>query len=144
MTLPQVDFYLLNEHVPDGKLKAACRLSKKVLAQRLTAYIRTGDMDEARRLDDLLWTFDQGSFIPHRLDGDHSEAAPVVIGREAPAEGNPEVLINLGGEPPGHYQAYQRVAEIVDALDADKQLGRQRYKLYKENGCRLQTHHINP
>jgi len=144
LTSPRIDFYLLKEHVPDGKLKAACRLSKKVVAQDLTAFIRAGDGEEAKRLDDLLWTFDQGSFIPHRLEGDDGEPAPVTIGQEAPAGGNPEVLINLGAEPPGHYRAYGRVAEIVDALDADKQRGRKRYKLYKDDGCRIETHHIKP
>lgn len=144
MNSTRVDFYLLNEHVPDGKLKAACRLSKKIIAQNLSAYIRAADADQAARLDDLLWTFDQGSFIPHRLDWNETDTAPVVIGQEPPASGNPEVLINLGAESPEHYQAYQRVAEIVDALDADKQLGRQRYKLYKENGCQLETHQISP
>lgn len=144
MNSTRVDFYLLNEHVPDGKLKAACRLSKKILAQNLTAYIHAADADQAARLDDLLWTFDQGSFIPHRLDGSDSEAAPVVIGREPPTSDNPDVLINLDTAPPGQYQVYRRVAEIVDALDADKQLGRQRYKLYKEHGCQLETHHISP
>lgn len=144
MNSTRVDFYLLNEHVPDGKLKAACRLSKKIIAQNLTAYIRATDADQAARLDDLLWTFDQGSFIPHRLDWNDGETAPVIIGQEPPASENPEVLINLGAETPEHFRVYQRVAEIVDALDADKQLGRQRYKLYKDNGCQLETHHISP
>lgn len=144
MTPPRVDFYLLNDHVPDGKLKAACRLSKKILAQNLTAYVQTGSAEQAKRLDDLMWTFDQGSFVPHRIDGDNGAPAPVIIGLEPPPQDSPEVLINLGSQTPEHYRAYQRVAEIVDALDTDKHSARHRFKLYKDSGCPLETHHIKP
>lgn len=142
MTLPQVTFYLLKQSVPDGKLRAACRLTRKAVAQGYTAYIQTADSEQARRLDDLLWTFDQGSFVPHRLDGDKADPAPVVIGCNPPAVDSADILIALSGNMTDHFDVYQRIAEVVDATDEDKQLARQRYKTYRERGCELETHHI--
>lgn len=144
MTLPHVAFYLLKQSVPDGKLRAACRLTRKAVARGYTAYIQTGDSEQARRLDDLLWTFDQGSFLPHRLDGDDPDPAPVVIGDAAPESDAPDVLIVLGRDIPEHFAMYRRIAEVVDGTDEDKRLARQRYKAYKERGCEPETHHISP
>lgn len=144
MTAQRVDFYLLNQSVPDGKLRTACRLSKKVVSGGLTAYIRTGDTEQAGRLDDLLWTFEDIGFIPHRLDGDEGDPAPVLIGCAPPRENPPDLLIALGGNMPDHFQVYKRIAEVVDATDEDRRSARQRYKHYKDHGCKLDTHHVNP
>lgn len=142
MTLPDVDFYLLNQSVPDGKLRTACRLSRKALSQGYTAYIQTTDNEQSSRLDDLLWTFDQGSFIPHSRD--RNDPAPVIIGSDPPGENPPDVLISLADDMPGHFHVYRRIAEIVGPTDDEKRLARQRYKVYKDRGCALETHHINP
>lgn len=143
MTLPHVSFYLLNQSVPDGKLRAACRLTGKVLARGCTAYIQTDDDAQASRLDDLMWTFDQGSFVPHRLDTDDAAPAPVTIGCRAPETDPPDVLIALSADMPDHFHIYRRIAEIVDGTSEDKRLARQRYRIYRERGCELETHHID-
>lgn len=144
MTTQRVDFYLLNQAVADGKLRFACRLSKKAVDQGMTAFIQTSDSEEATRLDDMLWTFDQGSFIPHRLAGDGNEPAPVVIGCGPPGGKNPDVLIAVGGDPLAHFRSYSRVAEVVDATETDKLAARKRYKAYRDYGCELDTHPIDP
>lgn len=143
MTLPHVTFYLLNQSVPDGKLRAACRLTKKALARGCTAYIQAEDDRQASRLDDLLWTFDQGSFLPHRLDSGDAEPAPVTIGCRAPGTDPADVLIALSADMPDHFDIYRRIAEVVDGTDEDKRLARQRYRIYRERGCELETHHID-
>jgi DNA polymerase-3 subunit chi len=91
-----------------------------------------------------MWTFDQGSFVPHGLDGDDATAAPAVIGCEPPEADAPEVLISLGTEVPDCFQAYGRILELVDAGDDDKLRARRRYMLYKDHGCELETHHLDP
>lgn len=144
MTLPQVDFYLLNRAVPDGKLTTACRLARKAHTQGLTAYVRAADPEQAKRLDDLMWTFDQGSFVPHRLDGGDADPAPVTIGCRPPVDNPPQVLIALGGDMPEDFHVYPRIAEIVDAAEDDKRLARRRYKAYVERGCKPETHYVDP
>lgn len=144
MTLPQVGFYLLNRAVPDGKLRLACRLARKAHAQGLTVYVQTADPEQAKRLDDLMWTFDQGSFVPHRLDGGEADPAPVTIGCQPQAGDPPQVLIALGRDMPEDFHIYQRIAEVVDADDDDKRLARRRYKAYVEHGCKPETFHVDP
>ena len=75
-------FYLLDD--PSGRARdlAVCRLAHKAFALGHRVFILTGDGAEAGRLDDLLWSFSAGSFVPHEL---HSESgretvSPVVIG----------------------------------------------------------------
>ncbi|MGA8259513.1 MAG: DNA polymerase III subunit chi [Arenicellales bacterium] len=144
MTLERVDFYLLNECVPDGKLRAACRIARKALAQGYTTYVQTEDAAQAERLDNLMWTFDQGSFVPHRRSDDGGDPAPVLIGCAPPEGSPPHVLLSLGRELPPHFDIYQRIAEVVDNTGPDKELARRRYKAYQDRGCQLETHHISP
>lgn len=144
MTLERVDFYLLNQSVPDGKLRATCRLARKALAQGYTTYVQVSDSRLASRLDDLMWTFDQGSFVPHKRDGDGDDPAPVVIGSGPDREAPPDLLISLLDDVPENSDACRRIADIVDHTDSDKQQARERYKVYKGRGCQLETHHINP
>ena len=114
--------------MPDGKLRAACRLARKALAQGYTAYVQASDQEQARRLDDLMWTFDQGGFVPHKLDHDTDDPAPVAIGCEPPETDPPDVLITLVENQPAHFHVYQRIVDIVDQTEAEKTLARRRYK----------------
>lgn len=142
MTLPKVSFYLLKQGAPEAKLRTACRLGRKAVAAGHTVYILAPDAERARHLDDLLWTYEAGSFVPHRLDGDEADPAPIVIGCDPPEIDPPDVLIALGRNMPDHFHVYRRIAEIVDGTGEDKQLARQRYKAYRKRGCELETHHI--
>ncbi|MBS1270578.1 MAG: DNA polymerase III subunit chi [Gammaproteobacteria bacterium] len=144
MTLERIDFYLLNQSLPDGKLRAACRLSRRALSRGYTAYIHIRDSGQASRLDDLLWTFDQGSFVPHRLGDKGGDPAPVTIGGDPPEHDHPEVLIELTDEMPDYFHNYKRIVEIVDTTEADRRLARQRYRLYRDNGYQPNTHRIDP
>jgi len=144
VTAPRITFYLLNRTAPDGKLRLACRLTRRVLAEGHTAFVHVPDRETAGRLDDLMWTFDQGSFVPHALDDDQGGPAPATIGCRAPSRNAPDVLIALGADIGDGISAYERVAELVDATDEDRQRARKRYRYYKELGCELETHHLDP
>lgn len=144
MTLPHVSFYLLNQSVPDGKLRTACRVTSKAFGRGHTIRVQATDQTQAVRLDELLWTFEQGSFVPHRLESSDTDPAPVTIGCGEPEADPADVLVALGRDIPDQFHAYRRIVDIVDASDEDRQLARQRYKTYRERGCTLETHHISP
>lgn len=144
MTLERVDFYVLNRSLPDGKLRAACRIAKKALEQGYTIYVQTPDPEEAARLDDMMWTFDQGSFLPHRRVDRGDDPAPIIIGCEPPQGEPPDLLLASGTALPERPQIYRRIAEIVDNTEGDKRAGRRRYKEYQNRGYRVETHHISP
>lgn len=143
----RVDFYLLKAMVPDGRLRVACRLIQKIYNLGHTAYIHISDEKQIQRIDDLLWTFDQGSFIPHVLSGqnqDQESMTPILIGNGPPPHQNHDVLVTLSNDVVNYYLDYQRVAEIVDFNEQDRSLARQRYKFYRDNGCQLSSHDISP
>lgn len=144
--MTQVDFYILPIDSSEERLRLACRIADKALQQGQQVLINTESAAESARLDELLWTFSQGSFIPHR----QIEAAtiakiiePVLIGRGiAPASQEPHVLINLAGTVPEFFNRYQRVAELVDGNEHRRMQGRERFRFYRDKGCEPTTHQI--
>jgi len=138
--MTRVDFYLL-ESSEIGKDAAACRLAHKAFAQGHRIYIRTPDHAAAQRLDALLWTFNQGSFIPHATHpASDTNDYPVLIGHDEPPAGFDDVLIQLAAEPTAAFERFQRVLEIVGPAEDDKAQGRQRFRFYREKGCTPATH----
>ena len=152
--MTRVDFYILDTDNPDSRLRTACRIAQKAVQRRHHVFVNAADDADATRLDDLLWTFSQGSFIPHLVAGRGQPAdgdEPVVIGvgdsnspDDPPAEAGDhwDVMINLAGDVPGFFSRYARVAEIVDADPARRSQGRRRYRFYQDRGYGLQTHSI--
>lgn len=93
-------------------------------------------------MDDLLWTFRQGSFVPHEPYVPEGGEAPVLIGFGGLAPGGQDVLLNLGGMMSGGHDGYPRIAEIVDQDPDVRRTGRDRYRQYQASGMELQTHQI--
>ena len=138
--MTRVDFYIL-ESADAAKDMAACRLAHKAFQQGHRIYIRASDAAAAQRLDALLWTFNQGSFIPHALHpGESSDDFPVLIGTDAPPAAFNDILIQLAPEPLPEFERFQRVLEVVGPGDEDKQHGRNRFRFYREKGCTPATH----
>ena len=121
----------------------ACKLVDKAYQLKHTIYIHTANQPQAQQLDDLLWTFNQGSFLPHSLNSaEHSAAEPIVIGYPQQATTFHDVLINLNEEVPAFFSQFERVAEIVCGDDNMRNQARQRYKFYRDRGYSLNTHNI--
>ena len=94
-------------------------------------------------MDRLLWTFRQGSFIPHGTLG-HCDIAvtPVVIGHQAEQCKEQDVLINLCAEVPTFFSRFERVAEIIDKEPQVISAGRERFRFYRDRGYPLTKHDI--
>ncbi len=77
----RVDFYVLPDAVPDGLLRLACRLTEKAWGVGHPVYLHAPSVAVAQRVDDLLWSFRQGSFVPHaRLQDALPPTPPILIG----------------------------------------------------------------
>ncbi|MDH3376708.1 MAG: DNA polymerase III subunit chi [Gammaproteobacteria bacterium] len=142
---PQVDFYLLDTPAANGKLRLACRLADKAFRLGHSVYLQTADTADAERLDALLWTFSQGSFLPHEplaeFDGDFERCA-VVVGAVEPPTAFTDVLISLSMETPEYFPQFERIVEPVGADEPDRAQARQRFRAYRERGVTPSTHHI--
>lgn len=143
--MTQVDFYLLNSHEPETKLRFLCRLASKIYHMGKSVYVQARDDAQAQRLDDLMWTFDQSSFVPHGRTGSKPAEVPfpVLIGSTPPCDEGRNVLISLLDEVPEYFEQFERVAELVDDSPADMAGARERFRQYRARGCRLETHEIN-
>jgi DNA polymerase-3 subunit chi len=138
----RVDFYVLDNPASNARLLLACRLAEKAVEQSYEVLINAASEAESIRLDELLWTFSQGSFLPHRLlgAGPAEEGEHVLIGcGQEPGEGRSDLLINLALTVPPFFSTFQRVAEIVSAGDENKAAGRERFRYYRDRGYDLQT-----
>ncbi|MEA2080825.1 MAG: DNA polymerase III subunit chi, partial [Pseudomonadota bacterium] len=65
--MTQVDFYLLQDDSAQNRISFACRLADKAYRLGNRVFIHTESAEQSRRLDDLLWTFQQNSFVPHAI-----------------------------------------------------------------------------
>lgn len=140
--MTRIDFYILSGSDPQLRRLTACKLVEKIYRQGLTVYLRTQDMEETRLMDDLIWTFRQGSFVPHEVVGSEDPQAPIQIGQEPPKGSPSDVLVNLGQDVPPNLVDYGRVAELVDQEEAVRSAGRSRYKQYQAGGFDLTTHQL--
>jgi DNA polymerase-3 subunit chi len=143
-TLTRVDFYILAADEPSSRMRFACRLTEKAYGLKHRVYAHTSSPADAQHLDEMLWTFRQGSFIPHSLlDDDTDEYTPVRIGIPERSQPKGQLLINLSGAAPGFATNYERVAEIVDGSEASREAGRERFRQYREMGLEPVTHQID-
>lgn len=139
--MTRVDFYVLESAADGGQDVAICRLTHKAFTQGHRVYVLTPDAEAARRLDALLWTFNQGSFIPHAIHPAPDDApVPVLIGTDEPPAEHDDVLIQLADEPPVSFERFQRVLEVVGPHEDDRHRGRNRFRFYRERGCTPTTH----
>lgn len=141
--MTRIDFYVLPEGEGDARLRYACRLAEKAADQGLRIYIHTGSHGEAQRLDELLWTFSDRSFLAHEISTGAPPTHPrvmVLLGDGDAPPAHRQVLINLTDRLPPNIDAFERIAEIVDVDPERRRLSRERYKQYRERGCALETH----
>jgi len=145
MTAPRVDFYVIASSGPRARLEFACRLAEKAWLHNHRVFVRAGSEDEARVFDELLWAFHDRSFVPHELAAaDGAATAPVSIGTVLP-EGRCDdlVLLNLGEDVPARFAEFARIAEIIDADEARRRQGRERFRHYREQGIAPETHKLD-
>jgi len=143
--MPRVDFYVLSEESTDARLKCACRLVEKAFDLDHRVYVLTNSLDLSRRLDDLLWTYSDRTFLPHDVwTGEEPPDAlsKILIGEKPAPDRYRELLVNLADQPPTDLDLYTRIIEIVDSDPERKRLSRERYKHYREKGCALETHNL--
>jgi DNA polymerase-3 subunit chi len=144
--MTQVDFYILESDSDDARLHLACRIADKATQQDQHVFINSTSDIEAQKLDELLWTFSQGSFIPHRIvrqSLDQTPIEPVIIGLNQPPVGERwDVLVNLAADVPEFFSRYQRVAEVVDGNSLRREQSRERYRFYRDRGYKLNNHRV--
>src|SRR5690348_9840657 len=137
----RVDFYVIEGAAGAARLKVACRLAEKAYLASQRALIWHTDRAELEVLDELLWTFADGSFVPHEwLTSNAAAEAPVLLSAAAAPAARFDFVVNLAADPPPFLQLTRRIAEIVDGDEERRRAGRARFKAYRELGVEPATH----
>ena len=145
MDAPRIDFYLVGDPAPAAREAAACRIAETAWRRGRRVHVHAGSREAAGRLDDLLWTWRDESFVPHAVCGADEAAGggvPVTIGWGALPGFADDVLLNLDPRAPDGFERFARVAEVVGGADSDRAAGRERFRRYRERGCEPNTHRI--
>ena len=142
--MSRVDFYVLKGSGDPTRNHFACRLAEKAYRQENTVHIQVASDAAARQLDELLWTFRDGSFLPHEVVDGTAESAesPITVGLTSAPSSTPDLLINLSDAVPANADAFQRIAEIVTADEPSKTRSRQQFVSYRDAGHQLESHQI--
>lgn len=140
--MPKIDFYVLPDADADARDRLACRIAEKAYSLGHRVHIHTDSKDDALRLDTLLWTFRDRSFVPHEIEPAAPDACAVSIGYGWTPP-HCEVLINLAPQAPVFFDRFARVTEIIFQTAEARDAGRERYRFYRERGCEL-SHHTLP
>jgi DNA polymerase-3 subunit chi len=118
----RVDFYVLNSAAARQRFTFACRLTEK-------AYLR-----DLR----VVLVCDAGA-----EPGAPSAAAPVQLTPDLEGIEGADLLVNLSARLPARLERFQRVAEVIDADEERRRLGRERFKAYRELKLPVETHQLD-
>lgn len=135
----EIRFY---HNAPD-RLRVACVLCTKACAGGRKISVFAPDGSTSRHFDQMLWSFQPLSFVPHVAAGSPLETeTPVVIGGRLDALPHQDVLINLGDTLPDGFERFALVVEIVGPSDPERHAARDRYRYYKAHGYTLSAHDL--
>ena len=137
---PEVVFYILNSAEISARELFMSKLLKKILSEQRRADVVFETQADAQRYDLNLWQFQPQSFIPHSLA--HAEKAPIQLYHEPPTLPCHDILLNHQTQFPKAFDRYQRTIEILDQTPHLIDMGRQRFKHYRQLGIEPQVHKI--
>ena|SRR5438128_4047344 len=146
MPNPTIDFYLLHTLIQEDLYRFTCRLIDKAYLLQKKIFIQISSHEEGQRIDELLWTFRDISFIPHCYLGVNSVIDPLLsvnIAANKPSELDADILFNLSPKVPTYFTEFSRIIEVVSEEKENKNQSRQKYKFYKTQNCQLTMHNIS-
>ena len=102
------------------------------------------DAEDAARLDRILWTQPQLSFLPHcRADSPLAAETPILLTDHLDNPPQESCLMNLGNELPANFSRFEHLVEIVSTDDRDRLPARERFKFYRDRGYPIDSQDIS-
>jgi DNA polymerase-3 subunit chi len=127
-----------------ARLRLASREAEKAYLAKQRVVVFSDDAALLPKFDELLWTFGDGTFVPHDVvtrDGAPCDAAVALTTGPLPAD-HSDVLINLGATVPAFADKFARIAEFLDGRPEVRAAGRERFKVYRGKSIEPQTHNV--
>ena len=135
----QALFYNLQDNTQIDK--SICQITNFYYKKRLKILIIGEDKLHIDTLNDLLWTFEQISFIPHSFESEY-ESSPVVLCMIDNLQSildkyKFDVLFNLSRNKINLDTVARYFIEIVTSVEKQKLNARDKYAYYKENKIKV-------
>jgi DNA polymerase-3 subunit chi len=125
----------------DEELTFLVKLSEKTLKMRRKACIATRDAVHSKAVSEYLWTHNSTKFIPHSVDPEelNNEHTALEL-RHNETSSHLDILINLTQKTPSQFSSFQRLVEIITKRKDSIEVGRQRFKWYRDRGYDIKVH----
>ena len=131
-----IQFYHLTATPLD---RALPRLMEKALAGGFRTLVLTDSPEKMDYLDEALWTYDAGSFLPHGTEkNSKASAQPVLIAMQDSAANAASLLVVTDGRLPEQPEGWARILDIFDGRNEEAVASaRARWSHYKAAGHQL-------
>jgi DNA polymerase-3 subunit chi len=144
----RVDFYVLKSSTAKQRWTFACRLTEKAYLRDLKVVLFGDTPSEVQAIDELLWTFSERSFVPHdihrgRPGAAADSASAVQLTPDLDLVESADLLVNVSSRLPARLDRFARIAEIIDADDERRRLGRERFRAYRDLKLTVETHQLD-
>ena len=132
--MAKVSFYLF-EKSPERQVESTCRLCRKILRHPAKIWLYCDHPELQQQLDERLWSFDPYSFLGH---GINEIEAPICISSELPNT-HEWIVFNFNHQALEQANQFSHIIEIIEKDESAKQVGREKYKVYRKLGIMPQT-----
>jgi DNA polymerase-3 subunit chi len=131
-----VQFY----HLTSTPLERALpKLLEKAVAGGFKTLLVADSEEYAERLNELLWTYDAGSFLPHgSIQEPNPEAQPVLVSTTMEPVNGANLLVVTNGAIPDNNDQFGRIIDIFDGSNPQiVEKARARWTSYKQTNCEM-------
>ncbi|NUF21399.1 DNA polymerase III subunit chi [Acinetobacter oleivorans] len=132
--MAKVSFYLF-ETSEERQVDSACRLCRKILQKHPKIWWYCSDVQLQQILDERLWDFDPISFIAHDID--QTDAAVCISAKQPLEQGL--LVFNFNNHALEQVDHFSHIIEIVENNETAKQIGREKFKMYRRLGIEPRT-----
>jgi DNA polymerase-3 subunit chi len=116
--------------------KVLPKLLEKIIASGKRSVVLANSEERVEMLNNALWTYAQGSFLPHGTCKDgFPEHQPIWLSTHTDHLNGAHILVLTDGVTPPTLENYERCIDIFDGLDEDATtLAKKRIQHYNNNG----------
>lgn len=141
--MARIDFFQLRGSRWQGD---ACAQVAAAVAGGDRVYLWVGSEAEARQFDDLLWTYQEDSFVPHdRWDGQGDLDTPVAVGWHPGNPNRADCLVLARDATPDEVRGFTRVVDFVTtAVPTLLDAARARWLAFRAAGFEVEYHQAGP
>jgi DNA polymerase-3 subunit chi len=137
----QVDFYVLANPTHSAH-QLACRLAMMAWEQGHRVAVVATSQDEAESLDEIMWDFPAGRFLPHQRGSSPANTPICIDVGEKDITPDRDVVINLADTAIPEPARFKRLLEIVPGAEQHRLASREKFREYRKLGLSPVSHTI--